>query len=115
MWERSSRWWPCRCSRPHGSRDAPWCGRSSTRWRTCRPNLGEDMKAAFIILAVALATTTPHADDAVAPLLKDADRYRTGQDDLQVETQVTVLNRDGSQDKERRYTVYVQAQHKSLV
>ena len=73
------------------------------------------MKIPFIILAVALAATTAHADDDVAVLLKDADRYRTGQDDLQVETQVTVLNRDGSQDKERRYTVYVQAQHKSLV
>jgi hypothetical protein len=64
---------------------------------------------------VALAAVTAHADDDVAPLLKDADRYRTGQDNLQVETQVTVFNRDGSADKERRYTVFVQAQHKSLV
>jgi hypothetical protein len=56
-----------------------------------------------------------HAADDVAALLKDADRYRTGQDNLQVETQVTVFNRDGSPDKERRYTVFVQADHKSLV
>src|SRR2546423_2833362 len=69
---------------------------------------------AIIVTLLALASTAYAADD-VSSLLKDADRYRTGQDDLQVETQVTVLNRDGSQDKERRYTVYVQAQHKSLV
>ena len=56
-----------------------------------------------------------HAADDVTALLKDADRYRTGQDKLQVETQVTVFNRDGSPDKERRYTVFVQADHKSLV
>ena len=55
------------------------------------------------------------AADDVATLLKAADRYRTGQDNLQVETQVNVLNRDGSPDKERRYTVFVQAQRKSLV
>src|SRR4029079_5573333 len=54
------------------------------------------------------------ADD-VAALLKAADRYRTGTDNLQVETQVSVLNRDGSPDKERRYTVFVQSGHKSLV
>jgi hypothetical protein len=56
-----------------------------------------------------------HAADDVAALLKAADRYRTGTDNLQVETHVSVLNRDGSPDKERRYTVFVQAQHKSLV
>jgi outer membrane lipoprotein-sorting protein len=48
-------------------------------------------------------------------LLKAADRYRATDDDLQVETQVSVFNRDGSPDKERRYTVFVQAGHKSLV
>ena len=36
-------------------------------------------------------------------------------DNLQVETQVTVFNADGSQDKERRYTVFAQAGRKSLV
>jgi outer membrane lipoprotein-sorting protein len=72
------------------------------------------MKAALTILLVALVFQA-HATDDVATLLKDADRYRTGQDNLQVETQVTVFNRDGSPDKERRYTVFAQAQHKSLV
>ncbi len=55
------------------------------------------------------------AADDVATLLKEADRYRTGADNLQVETLVQVLNRDGSPDKERRYTVFSQADRKSLV
>jgi hypothetical protein len=62
-----------------------------------------------------IAATPARAADDVAALLKAADRYRTGQDNLQVETQVSVLNRDGTPDRERRYTVFVQAQHKSLV
>ena len=62
-----------------------------------------------------LAAASSHAAGDIASLLQDADRYRTGQDNLQVETQVTVFNRDGSPDKERRYTVFVQAEHKSLV
>jgi hypothetical protein len=59
----------------------------------------------------------PHAAEAadVPTLLKAADRYRSGQDNLQVETLVTVLGRDGQPEKERRYTVFAQAQHQSLV
>jgi hypothetical protein len=72
------------------------------------------MKQPLIPMLLVLAGAA-HADDDVATLLKDADRYRTGQDNLQVETQVSTLNRDGSPDKERRYTVFVQVQHKSLV
>ena len=34
---------------------------------------------------------------------------------LQVDTQVTTFNTDGSPDKERRYTVFAQAGRKSLV
>ena len=61
-----------------------------------------------------LATGSVRADE-VAQLLKAADAYRTGQDNLQIETQVSAYRRDGSMDKERRYTVFAQAQHKSLV
>lgn len=67
-------------------------------------------------LLLALATALPAlADDKVAALLKDADRYRTGAENLQVETQISTFNRDGSPDKDRRYTVFAQAQHRSLV
>lgn len=64
--------------------------------------------------ALTLAAQTLAAPD-VAALLRDADRTRTGAEHLQVETQVTVFKRDGSLDKERRYTVYVQPGRKSLV
>ncbi len=69
----------------------------------------------MLLLALTGAALTAHAGDDVTALLKAADRYRTGADNLQVETQVSVLNRDGTPDKERRYTVFAQAQHKSLV
>ena len=64
-----------------------------------------------------LATTLPAIAQAqdVAALLKAADRYRTGSDNLQVETLVQVYKTDGSLDKERRYTVFAQAKHQSLV
>jgi hypothetical protein len=73
------------------------------------------MKKLITLLALAAAATLAQADIDVTTLLKAADRYRAGAENLQVETQVTVLNRDGSTDKERRYTVFAQAQHKSLV
>lgn len=83
--------------------------------------------AALKIAATALlwqAATGHAAQPDVARLLQAADRYRqggagtstaTGADNLQIETQVTTVNRDGSVDKERRYTVFVQAEHRSLV
>ena len=84
---------------------------------------------AIKLLAVAMlwsAASTPAAPDQTAPdlpalsmpaLLRAADRFRTGNgaENLQVETQVTTFNRDGSPDKERRYTVFSQAGHRSLV
>ena len=66
-------------------------------------------------LAVAAATATPALAQDITPLLKDADRYRMSAENLQVDTQVTVFNADGSPDKERRYTVFAQSGRKSLV
>ena len=73
------------------------------------------MKKLITLLSLSAAATLARADIDVTAVLKAADRYRAGAENLQVETQVTVLNRDGSTDKERRYTVFAQAQHKSLV
>ena len=73
------------------------------------------MKKLITLIALAAGATLAQADIDVTTVLKAADRYRAGAENLQVETQVTVLNRDGSTDKERRYTVFAQAQHKSLV
>ncbi|MBL8326839.1 MAG: outer membrane lipoprotein-sorting protein [Rubrivivax sp.] len=74
------------------------------------------MRSLIPLLAL-LPTLAAAAGADVATVLKAADRYRMGgaAENLQVETQVTVFNRDGSTDKERRYTVFVQAGHKSLV
>lgn len=59
------------------------------------------------------AVAAPPPD--VATLLKAADRSRMGADNLQVETQVTISHADGTPDKERRYRVFAQAEHRSLV
>jgi len=66
-------------------------------------------------LALCSAALTPALAQDVTALLKDADHYRMSADNLQVDTQVTTFNADGSPDKERRYTVFAQAGRKSLV
>ena len=69
-------------------------------------------------LLVAIATLAvagvAHADD-VSALLKAADKYRMSGDNMQIDTQISVFNTDGSTDKERRYVVFAQAKHQSLV
>ena len=61
-----------------------------------------------------LSAATAQAQD-VSALLKAADKFRMSADNLQVETQINVVNADGSPDKERRYKVFAQAGRKSLV
>ena len=68
------------------------------------------------IAAASLALLAAHAFAQDVPaLLKAADKYRMGSANMQVDTQVSVFNADGSTDKERRYTVFAQAKHQSLV
>lgn len=75
----------------------------------------------WIVAAFGLAMTMAFAMHAqvqpadVPSLLKDADRYRMSSDNLQVDTQISVFNSDGSPDKERLYRVFAQAKHQSLV
>jgi hypothetical protein len=64
--------------------------------------------------ALALLVSSTFAQD-VPTLLKAADRYRMGSENMQVDTLIAVFNADGSPDKERRYTVFAQAKHQSLV
>lgn len=64
--------------------------------------------------ALALLASSSFAQD-VPMLLKAADRYRVGSANMQVETLISIFNADGSADKERRYTVFAQAKHQSLV
>ena len=67
-----------------------------------------------VVAATALITQQSLAQE-VGALLKAADRYRMTAVNLQVETHISVFNADGSPDKERRYTVFAQANHQSLV
>lgn len=69
---------------------------------------------AFIIATFALFALATQAQDVPA-LLKATDKFRMSADNLQVETQINVLNADGTPDKERRYTVFAQAKRQSLV
>ena len=64
-------------------------------------------------LLAGLAATASAQD--VAALLKAADRYRVGEQNMQVETEIRSYAADGALDKERRYTVFAQAKHRSLV
>lgn len=70
---------------------------------------------AVLLLSAAQAAAQAQVTHDVASLLQAADRYRTGADALQVETQVSTLGRDGKPGKERRYTVFTQPQRRSLV
>lgn len=73
------------------------------------------MKTTIALLTFTLIGAAAQAQD-VSALLKAADRFRNGSDvNMQVESLVTLHGADGSQDKERRYTVFVQARHQSLV
>lgn len=77
------------------------------------------MKQFTINLIAAFALLTCGEDvfcaQDVDALLKTADHYRMTADNLQVDTQISVFNADGTPDKERRYTVFAQARHQSLV
>ena len=69
-----------------------------------------------LTLAVGVLASVPaRAADDVAALLAAADRWRAGSDAMQIETEVSVLARDGTLQKQRRYTVFMQAGRKSLV
>jgi hypothetical protein len=70
--------------------------------------------ARSLFLTLALTAFSAQAQD-VSALLKATDKFRMSADNLQVETQINVLNADGTPDKERRYKVFAQAGRKSLV
>ena len=67
------------------------------------------------LFAVLASLACAAAAQDVPTLLKAADKYRMSSDNMQVDTQISVFNTDGSPDKERRYTVFAQAKHQSLV
>ncbi|MBC8162114.1 MAG: outer membrane lipoprotein-sorting protein [Roseiflexaceae bacterium] len=66
------------------------------------------------VLFVAWTSSGQAAQDSVQHMLKAADAYRLTDDAMQVETQITIM-KDGTPDKERRYTVYLRENRQSLV
>jgi len=70
--------------------------------------------AALVALSLFAAANGARADDVTA-LLKAADKFRMSGDNMQVDTLISVFNNDGSPDKERRYLVFAQVKHQSLV
>ena len=75
--------------------------------------LGKHPALLFFFLFAALAW--PAVAQDVDAMLRDADRYRTGADNLQVDTLVQSYKTDGTLDKERRYTVFAQQDRRTLV
>jgi len=73
------------------------------------------MKKLALFAAVAVIAASGAFAQDVPALLKAADKYRMSSDNMQVDTQISVFNTDGSPDKERRYTVFAQQKHQSLV
>jgi hypothetical protein len=79
------------------------------------------MKRFFATLLIALCGVVLHPAQAAqaaedpAALLRAADRWRLADEAEQVETRVQVLAKDGTVEKERLYTVFVQPGHRSLV
>jgi hypothetical protein len=73
-----------------------------------------NVKLLSLFLTLAVAALNANSQDVHA-LLKAADHYRMGSVNMQVDTLIRVFNADGSTDKERRYTVFAQANHQSLV
>ncbi|MFZ6743233.1 outer membrane lipoprotein-sorting protein [Undibacterium sp. JH2W] len=74
------------------------------------------MKTTMHIAILLLVATTGFARaDEVNDLLKAADQFRVGTENMQVETEITTFAKDGSKEKERNYLVFSQANHQSLV
>lgn len=72
------------------------------------------LAAVCAALGAHTAQAAPAAADAQAALAA-ADRFRLGEEFLQVETVIRVHHADGTLDKERAYTVFTQGARKSLV
>lgn len=66
------------------------------------------------LMACAMFSGAAFSED-VGAMLKAADQFRLASDEMQVETQITSYNRDGSKEKERRYLVFSHKNHQSLV
>ena len=72
-------------------------------------------KLALVVALCSAATAQAAEPPDVAAVLKAVDQFRTGASALEVQTQVTSFKSDGSVDKERNYTVFLQPDRRSVV
>ncbi|MBL8310337.1 MAG: outer membrane lipoprotein-sorting protein [Burkholderiales bacterium] len=70
--------------------------------------------SSLLATTFAACALAAHAQD-VAAILKASDKFRMSADNLQVETQINIVNADGTPDKERKYKVFAQQNRQSLV
>lgn len=70
---------------------------------------------AYLAALLMLATTGLARADDISDLLKAADQFRVGTENMQVETEITTYAKDGSKEKERSYLVFSQTNHQTLV
>jgi len=68
-----------------------------------------------LMLAASLLLCGAAPAQEAAALIQAADRYRLAGENMQIETNISTYNRDGTLDKERAYIVFAQAGHQSLV
>ncbi|MCH8619158.1 outer membrane lipoprotein-sorting protein [Undibacterium sp. TS12] len=68
----------------------------------------------LLLVAATIAAMPVQAAD-ISDILKAADQYRIGTENMQVETRITTFAKDGSKEKERSYMVFSQINHQSLV
>ncbi len=71
--------------------------------------------ASALTLALAPVHAQPVTDPAVTAILKNVDALRAGRDSLKVETMVTSIKSDGSTDKQRNFTVFLQPDRRVLI
>jgi len=68
----------------------------------------------YLVALLAAVAAAAQAQDA-SSLLKAADKFRMSSENMQIDTQISVFKADGTPDKERRYIVFAQVGHQSLV
>ncbi|BCO28319.1 hypothetical protein MIZ03_3219 [Rhodoferax lithotrophicus] len=73
------------------------------------------MKLTYLLPLLAAQAMAQAQVQDVQSVLQATDKFRMTAENLQVDTQINVLNADGTPDKERRYTVFAQAKRQSLV
>src|SRR5689334_7594096 len=75
--------------------------------------IGHRLQAAAALAALLIGSAA-HADEGVQQLLKSADEFRLAQTSAQVETEI-VLSKNGTEEKNRRYSVFTRENRKTVV